>query len=307
MGGSIVRRFDVDELLREYDGALKPQNGRLIRLSGIDDMDGYNPSGVIPNSDQPHVYVRVEYRDDEFSSWSVPFRQTSENEWSMEPELPMLSLQDPSVAIIGGKIVVGGVRVVAKKRDYVYFRTVLWRGDSVDSLQEFVLSPLQMKDTRLVELSDGRVGIFTRPMGGAAGKGKIAYTEADSLDVLTPGVMDDAKWLDVQPVDAHWWGANDIYALGGDHLGILGHVAKLEGKDRHYYAFAAVFDRQTRTIVDGPRIIANRASFPATVAKRADLQDIVFPSSIDRKRGLLYAGLSDSAIGVVSIPDPFAE
>ena len=302
-----MRRFDLNDLLRDYHQRPKPTDGRLVQLSGLDGMDGYNPSRTIADNGDLFTYVRVEHRDDEFSSWSAPFVQTNVVNWHMLPEMPMLKLQDPAVAVIHGTLVVSGVRLVAKTGTCVHFRTVFWRGSSVRTLEEFAHSPLQWKDTRLVELENGCVGVFTRPLGGSAGRGKIAYAEVDDLDSLRPEVIAGAKLLDVQPIDEQWWGPNDIYPLGDGRLGILGHVAKYTGRNCHYFAFVAVFDRNRRRIVDGPHVICDRSCFPAYPAKRRDLQDVIFPASINRPEGLLFAGLSDSGVGVVSVGDPFAQ
>lgn len=306
-GEFVKNRFDVDDLLAEYRRGAVPRNGSLVTLSGMDGLDGYNPSAPAPDGAHPYAYVRVEYRHDEFSSWSVPFRQESVGAWSMDPDLPMLSLQDPFVTVVGTNIVVGGVRVVARTHDFVHFRTSFWRGESLRTLAELTQGPLQMKDTRLIELDDGTMGVFSRPLGGAAGRGKIAYTEAPGLEGLTPDLLAGAQLLDCQPLDKQWWGPNDVCRLPDGKLGVLGHVAKLEGTDRHYYACAFTFDRHRRQVVAGPRIIADRSKFPPFPPKRPDLEDVVFPGHFDRKQGLLFAGLSDSSIGYVSIDDPFLQ
>ena len=209
------------------------------------------------------------------------------------------------MARIHDNLVVGGVRILARSRDFTYFQTVFWRGETPANLTEFARGPLQMKDIRLVELEDGRIGVFTRPMGADAGRGKVGYTEVDDLESLTPETMASAEFLDVQPIDEHWWGTNAIYRLGEGKLGILGHVAMFGSPHKHYYPFACVFDTRARQIIQGPHIIAERSSFPASPVKRADLEDVVFPGWFDRQKGLLYAGLSDCSVGMVSIADPF--
>jgi siroheme synthase (precorrin-2 oxidase/ferrochelatase) len=59
-------------------------------------------------------------------------------------------------------------------------------------------------------------------------------------------------------------------------------------------------------LINRPKIIAKRSMFPDSAAKRPDLVDVVFPTWIDREKGLLFAGISDVAVGVTSIRDPFA-
>jgi Protein of unknown function (DUF1861) len=300
-------RFSVDDLLRVETDADGHREGTIVRLEGRDGLDGYNPSGPVSLGGSRHVYVRLEPRGDEFSSWAVPFRQLSDEDWVIDRDLLTLRAQDPAVATVGNEIVVSGVQIVARRHDYVYFRTVFWRGTSFADLSEFAAGPAQMKDIRLVGLEDGRIGIFSRPMGSVGGRGKVGYTEVEGIDQLTSAAIAGARLIEPQPVDDHWWGVNDVYDLGAGLLGILGHVAKFgPGWERHYYGFAGIFDRREHRLIHGPKIIAKRSMFPDSAAKRPDLVDVVFPTWIDREKGLLFAGISDVAVGVTPIRDPFA-
>jgi Protein of unknown function (DUF1861) len=302
---SIRRVYDVDVLLERYHTSPKPGPGTLVTLVGLTNRDGYNPSNPVPDGVHPFTYVRVEPRRDEFDSWSIPFRQLEVDRWELDEELPRLRLQDPFVAVVDGTLVVGGVRIVDRSPERVLWETVFLRGASLDALVEFARSPLLMKDVRLIEIEPGTIGVFTRPLGGKAGRGQIGYTEISKLDELTMAVMADADMIERQPIAEHWWGANAVYRLDGNNLGVLGHIAKFEGDSRHYYPIAFVFDRGRHRIVSGPEIIADRSCFPPYQAKRADLENVIFPAWVDRHRGLLCGGLSDAAIGVVRIEDPF--
>jgi hypothetical protein len=299
------RIYDVDVLLEQYHASPKPGPGALVTLVGLTNRDGYNPSNPVPDGAHPFTYVRVEPPQDEFDSWSVPFRQLAFDRWELDERLPRLRLQDPFVAAVDGTLVVGGVRIVDPTPGRVLWETVFLRGASLDTLSEFVCGPLLMKDIRLIEVEPGTIGVFTRPLGGRAGRGQIGYAEVSSLDELTTAVMAEADLLDTQPIPEHWWGANAVYRLDGDNLGVLGHIAKFEGFTRNYYPIAFVFDRRERRIARGPQIIADRSCFPPHRAKRLDLKNVIFPAWIDRQRGLLCGGLSDAAIGVLAIEDPF--
>jgi Protein of unknown function (DUF1861) len=300
-----LKQFDVEHLLASYRHKSNGTRGSLVTLEGIDGKDGYNPSAAFLDAGRLSTYVRVESRADEFSSWSAVFHQDGPQDWGLNDGLPMLRVQDACVSRIQGELIVGGVRILARSRTFTYFQTVFWRGDSPANLTEFARGPLQMKDIRLVDLENGKIGVFTRPMGGEAGRGKVGYTEVDGLTELTPEKMANAELLDVQPIDEHWWGTNAIYRLGDGRLGVLGHVAMFRSPHKHYYPFACVLDMHDRRIIDGPHIIAERSSFPPAPAKRDDLEDVVFPAWFDRGKGMLYAGLSDSSVGMLPIDDPF--
>jgi len=299
--------YNIDELLRAYRSALPPAIGSLISLNGVDGCDGYNPSRAVHYHGRTYFYVRVEPRGDEFAYWSVPFKEQEQHSWEMDRDLPRLHVQDPFVTRIHGKLIVGGVSVLAKTDDSVFFETIFLEGESPATLATFGRGPLNMKDVRLVELSDGRIGVFTRPLGTKGGRGRIGYTEVESLDDVTPKRMAQAELLSTQPVEAQWWGANDAVLLRDGCIGVIGHAAKFNDNNRHYYPIAFVFDPVRRIVVDGPRIIADRSRFPAYPAKRPDLEDVVFPASFDRQSGTLLCGLSDSAVGTLPIDDPFTE
>lgn len=303
----VQKIYDLDELLTRFRSGPRKGTGRIVALDGREELDGYNPSAPIRVGASTYMLVRLEPRNVDFAAWSVPFRQVSPELWEAAPDLPMLRLEDPCVSVIHGELVVGGVRVFSRLGAHCMWEMVFFRGRTLADLEEFARSPLAMKDVRLVELDNGRVGVFTRPWGDQETSRPIGYTELNSLDELTRVALAGAPLIPTQPVDGQWWGANAVYPLPNGNLGVLGHMARVQGHDRHYYAMAFVFDRFRREIVEGPVILAERADFPVYDARAPHLQDVVFPAWIDREQGLLYTGLSDAAIGVMPVEDPFAD
>lgn len=234
--------YDLDDLLREYQQQERPPSGTLITLDGLNGCDGYNPSQAVRHNGQTYHYARVEPRNDEFASWSVLFRQSRDDLWEADSTLPMFHLQDPFVCIIHGELVVGGVRILARTGVRVFFQTVFLRGDAPDTLTEFARGPINMKDVRLVELDDGNVGIFTRPLGQQGGRGRIGYTEVAGLDQISADTIERAELLPTQPVESQWWGVNDARMLDNGKIGAIAHMARFENNERHYYAVASVLD-----------------------------------------------------------------
>src|SRR5579864_1334135 len=196
--------YDVDVLLRRFREGPTPGRGSLVVLSGIDGLAGYNPSAPVANGQGPHVLVRAERRHVDYATWSIPFRACSVDAWEVDEDLPMLRLEDPLCSVIHGTLVVGGVRIVSRLRNSPLWETVFMRGTSLADLEEFARSPAYMKDVRLVGLEDGRIGIFTRPWGGATRY--IGYTEIDHLDQLSSSTLAHARLLETQPVAGQWWG-----------------------------------------------------------------------------------------------------
>lgn len=297
------RVVDLDDMLARFRARPRMGVGRLVTLDGLNGMDGYNPSGPVPDGAESRVFVRVEPRNVDFASWSVPFRQQTPYEWTLDPDLPMLRLEDPFVAIVQGEYVLGGVRITLRIGAHSRWETVFFRGQTLLELEEFACSPAHMKDVRLLQLTDGSIGIFTRPWNNGARQ--VGFTRIDSLGELNKHVLAEAPLLPAQPTDGQWWGVNAAYPLPDGTVGVLGHIAKLEGAQRRYFAIAFVLDSVSREILHGPDIVAERACFPPAPARREDLVDVVFPASFDADAGLLYCGLSDSTIGVMPIQDPF--
>ena len=170
-----------------------------------------------------------------------------------------------------------------------------------------------MKDLRLVELENKKIGVFTRPqhpegkIGSLGGRGKIGYVELNSLDEINPENLMKAKILD-QISDENWLGANEIHILGNGKLGVLAHVAMYDSKkDRHYYPAAFIFEPKTG-VSSEIKIIAERKMFLDGPSKTPDLKDVVFSGGLIRKsngKADLFVGTSDAEAQMIEIGDPF--
>ncbi|MNW62547.1 hypothetical protein D3C74_406880 [compost metagenome] len=158
-------------------------------------------------------------------------------------------------------------------------------------------------------MSDGSIGIFTRPQGKKGGRGKIGFAKVGRLEDLSIEVVQEAPLLD-QFLDEEWGGCNEIHLLANGKLGVLGHIARFDEQgDRHYYPMAFCYDPVTGQYSD-MQIIAERSDFLPGPSKRPDLADVVFSGGLVRKGGgkaNLYAGISDAEAQKLEIDDPFAE
>jgi hypothetical protein len=167
-----------------------------------------------------------------------------------------------------------------------------------------------MKDIRLVELENGRIGVFTRPMMVEGARALIGYTEIGALEELTEENISAAKLLRHQFLPEEWGGANEAHLLPNGIIGVLGHIARMEDNNiRHYYpmvfAYHSVDHRYTPI-----KLIATRSMFPEGPAKRPDLVDVIFSGGLVRHKdgtASLYTGVSDAESHVIEIPDPFLE
>jgi hypothetical protein len=222
-------------------------------------------------------------------------------------DMPAFPLQDPFMTRIDGLLVLGGVHVYRKDSGETTWRTELYKGKTVKTLEPFFNGPEGMKDLRLAQMPDGIILVLTRPQGEKGGRGKIGFFLIPGLNDLTVKMIEDAPMLEGHFAEGEWGGANDIHPLKNGHAGILGHVACFDEKgDRHYYPMVFTLDPQTGNYTP-VEIIATRADFIDGPAKRPDLKDIVFSGGGIRGNSqfVLYAGTSDTEAQRMVIEDPF--
>ncbi len=303
----------ADRLLNEYHArGQRPIEAVRLQLRGIGGLDGYNISH--PVTDGPNVVlpVRVEPRDAENSN-VVFFDKTPESDVWERSSRVTFELQDPFVAFINGELTLGGVQIEPNieppppGEGQWRYRTILHRGPSLDSLAPFAAGPWGMKDIRLVELKDARVGVFTRPQGEVGGRGKIGFFIVGSLHEITTEAISAAPILEGMFIADEWGGVNDAVALDDWRIGVLGHIAKYDAAgDRHYLPIAFVLDIRDLTWTE-PVLLFERADLGPGESKRPDLVDVVFPGGFIRGEETIeiYCGAGDAEAYRVVVPTPF--
>lgn len=304
---SVVRTVDLFEQFKRTAQTGNKRTARIV-FKGADGFDVYNITAPFQSGGRTVIAGRVEKRDSEKST--VGFFEERDGAWHLIEGAPRFHLQDPFFTFIGGELVFGGVQTFEIDQR-MHWRTVFYRGQDIFSLAAFFEGPNGMKDIRLTQLPDGRLGIFTRPQGVVGGRGTIGYTEADSLDDLSIDLLDQAELLEgmFHPLD--WGGANETIPLPNGDIGVLSHIACFEHDDPHgdrrYYASSFIFDPAARRFRDF-KIIASRDQFTSGPAKRRDLVNVVFSSGLvfGRDTVTLYAGVSDVEAHWLEIDDPFA-
>lgn len=302
----------VDELLAEHLRRAPAQAGVRLRFVGVEDRDVYNITAPFEADGELVIAGRVESRSSEYSDVYF-FTRRPGGEWAPKPGAPRFThLQDPFVTRIGGELIFGGVEIWPHPLDRgrIEYRTVFYRGSGLGDLRMFAAGPQHMKDIRLVETADGRIGVFTRPKGPiGGGEGTIGFTLIDRLEDLRPSVILGAELIEGQFLPQEWGGVNEVHRLSNGLLGVLGHIARKRGKTKHYYAMVFAYDVESRQ-ASPMRIVAARSDFPAGEAKRADLEDVVFSGGLRRLpggRAELYTGVSDAEAHMLVIDDPFLE
>ena len=162
-----MRTRTCRELLAEYRRPDRRVEATKLAFVGVDGLDVYNicaPFGNPENPAQVLIAGRVEARDSERSTIRF-FTQTPSGQWLLVPGLPAFDLQDPFVTHLGGVLHLGGVEILEDPEGLpgnpFRYRTVIMACPTLRSARRVFTGPWGMKDIRLVDTGDGRLGVFT--------------------------------------------------------------------------------------------------------------------------------------------------
>ncbi|WP_183559703.1 DUF1861 family protein [Paenibacillus endophyticus] len=300
------------ELLLDYEPA--SVKGSKLKFDGVGERDVYNITAPFWDEGELYIAGRVEERHSEDSE--IIFFTCVDGTWLPKPGLPQFQLQDPFITRINGEWLFGGVHLYFASEEaeaskvIIGWKTVLYRGANLQNLVHAATGPWNMKDIRLAELSDGKLGVFSRPFGIEGTRAVIGFSILDSFDDLSETAIIKAPLFRDQFLKDEWGGANEIHLLKNGFLGVLGHISYTdEANQLHYHAMSFVLNPLTRE--KSPiKIIATRGDFPVGPAKRPDLKDVIFSGGLLREannRAVLYVGASDAEAYCLPIADPFSE
>ncbi len=296
---------DVFKLLETFRKTKKYYEIGKLNFKGVSGYDVYNPTAPFKVNDQKIIIARVEKRDEE-KSMAMFFKENKKDEFELLKDYPFYFLQDPFITIIDKNYVFGGTELIGIDQKTYQYRVAFYKGKKINHLKRFFTGPTGMKDIRLIELKDKKVGVFSRPQGVIGGRGKIGFTVIDNLNKLTKEVILEAPLLDLLP-DENWCGVNELHLLKDGKIGVLAHVAAFSKKTiRHYYPATFILDPLTKAHTP-IKIIAERKDFLDGPYKRKDLIDVLFSAGLilmDEK-AKLYTGVSDCEIQYAVIDNPF--
>jgi hypothetical protein len=311
MLASTEQAKSCEMLLDEFKRRRVFSIGQKLVFTGVGNRDVYNISAPFQDEGEPVIAGRVEARESEASE--IMFFVNRSGEWVPRKGSPVFALQDPFVTFVQGEIVFGGVEVYFDGNDPHFvtsWRTVFYRGSRVAELRPFAKGPLTMKDIRLIDLRNGKIGVFTRPMMVDGARAMIGYVEIQELSELTEEVINGADLFRNQFIPEEWGGANEAHLLANGTVGVLGHIARMENNNiRHYYPMVFGFDPASRQYTS-LKLLATREMFPEGPSKRPDLQDVLFSGGIVRLedgKACMYTGVSDAESHTIMIQDPFLD
>ena len=287
----------------------------ILNFHGVDGYDVYNTSIPFFHNGKQYIFGRVERRAEWARSWVRLFENTGKDQWTLVQDSPWYQLEDPYITQIDNTFVMGGTHVLYRKSEIHTYYGYFYKGNDIKDLYYFTTGPDYMKDIRLVQLADGKVGVFSRPRSEEILKkynseSMIGFTIIDSLKDLTAEVIEKAPYIENVFGDGEWGGCNQCYLLENGNIGVIGHKSYIDEKRNQsvYLNTAFVFDLKTWQLVD-EKIIGTRGCYPDGPSKKTTLSDCAFSSGIvmrDDGKVDLYSGIGDCQEGRIVIDYPFA-
>ncbi|MHB8128249.1 MAG: DUF1861 family protein, partial [Mobilitalea sp.] len=192
-----------------------------------------------------------------------------------------------------------------------------YKGKDIHDLVYFTTGPDYMKDIRLVELEDKKVGVFSRPRSEEirslhGSESIVGFTIINDVNELNAEIIENATKIDGLFEDDEWGGCNQGYYLDSGKIGVIGHKCykRIDDKGEEilvYMNISFVYDIDNHRALN-VKIIGTRNSYPDGPAKKPSLVDCAFSSGIVmREDGKvdLYSGISDTEVGRIVIDYPF--
>ncbi len=305
-------------LRKTFEQTAKVYQRSLLHFSGVDGFDVYNCSIPFEWEGKSYIYGRVERRTEWATSWVRLFEKTGEDHYHLVPGSMIYQLEDPYIAKIHGEMVLGGTHVRKKTGHVDTYYGYFYRGIDLENLTYFTTGPDYMKDIRLVELLNGKIGVFSRPRNEEirlkyGSESIVGFATIDSLDELTAEVVENAPMVENLFQKDEWGGCNQVYLLKDGLVGVIGHLScpgdEVDGSPMKVYTnMSFVFDPKTHQASE-QKLIGTSTCYPPFDFKLSDLADCAFTSGIiktnEAGKVMLYSGLGDTSEGRILIDDPF--
>lgn len=304
---------NAKEMKDAFERKWQPSETTKLTFDNIEGFDVYNCSQPFLWHNKQYIYGRVEKREEWMRSWVRLFEHVSNDHYKLVDHSMIYQLEDPYIAMVDDQLVLGGTHVRVDQEDHLAaYYGYFYKGTDLEDLKFFTSGPENMKDIRICQLLDGRIAVFSRPRNtelikSHGSESLIGFTIIESLDDLSPEVIETAQPLDDLFGPNEWGGVNQANLLDSGLIGIIGHLSFKDKGKSVYMVISFVLNPGTREVFDH-KVIATRKSFEDGPAKKDYLTDCCFPSGIvcDEKGNCdLYSGIGDVEEGKVRIPYPF--
>jgi len=310
--------MNARELREEFHRRGSVHGGALLTFSGMAGYDVYNCSIPFEWQGKRYLFGRVERREDFANSVTFLFEETKKDHYAPVDGAVVYPIEDPHVAMIGDEIILGGTHVRKRRGQIDTLYGYYYRGRDLRFLSHFTCGPANMKDIRLVELKDGRVGVFTRPRGKRiaelyGSEAVVGFAVLSGIDELDDTIVDKARVIDGLFSEGEWGGCNQCYLLKDGRIGVIGHRCYKQPAPgvvlQTYVNIAFIFDPVTFRVTN-MQVIGDKNSYPPTPHMLPYLADCAFTSGIEMRpdgNADLYSGLGDVAQGRIVIDAPFGD
>ena len=310
--------MNAKELRKEFLANRRIYDSALLTFTGMEGYDVYNCSIPFEWQGKRYIFGRVERREDFANSVTFLFEEIAPDHFSPVPGAVVYPLEDPHIAVIGNEIILGGTQVRKSRGHIDTLYGYYYRGTDLRFLNHFTCGPANMKDIRLIQLQDGKVGVFTRPRSKRiaeqyGSEAVVGFAILDSIDDLDADIVNQAKVIDGLFSDGEWGGCNQCYLLKDGRIGVIGHRCYKEPSGdvtlHVYINISFIFDPVTFAVSD-MKVIGDKASYPSTPYMLPYLEDCAFTSGIEmlpNGKANLYSGLGDVAQGRITIDSPFGD
>lgn len=286
-----------------------------IKFIGVDGYDVYNCSIPFEWNGKKYIYGRVERRSEWARSTVMLFEETGKDEFTKVKDSFVYQLEDPYIAKIDDVLVLGGTHVRKERGMVKTYYGYFYKGTDLEDMYYFTTGPDYMKDIRLVQMPDKKIGVFSRHRSQEILKkygceSMIGFCIIDNIDDLTAEAIENAPLIPNIFADFEWGGCNQCYMLSSGKIGIIGHKCYNDEENNNsvYLNTAYIFDPEIMEMID-TKVIATRKSYPTGPAKKPNLEDCAFPGGIVMRedgKADLYSGIGDCEVGRVTIDYPFS-
>ena len=308
----------IKERKQEFEKSKNVYESVKLSFTGVEGFTVYNCSIPFTFQGKDYIYGRVEKFDQWARSWVRLFEKTGPDSYAAVPDMMAYQLEDPYISFVQGELTMGGTHVRKKSGSIDTYYGYFYRGTDLNDMLYFTTGPHGMKDIRLVDLRDGRIGVFSRPRGEAikakyGSDAMIGFAVINSLDQLTNEVVENARPIEGIFQKDEWGGCNQAYLLENGKIGVAAHQSYTEPMQGEedlavYMNTAFEFDPNTFEVTES-KIIGSRSCYPAGTPKLPRLRDCTFTSGLVMRedgRADLYGGLGDSEEGRIVIDYPFS-
>lgn len=309
--------MNLVEQRKQFEASKKIYESVKVSFQGVDGFDVYNSSIPFMWNGKKYIFGRMERRSEWARSWVRLFENTTDDVWTLVPDSMQYQLEDPYISILGDTLVLGGTHVRYKQNTIDTYYGYFYKGTDINDMYYFTTGPDYMKDIRLVQMADNRIGVFSRPRSEEVRKkygseSIIGFAIINSLDDLTAEVVENAQYIPGLFDKDEWGGCNQAYYLDSGLIGVIGHKCykqKALGGETisTYLNISFIFDPASYRALD-MKIIGTRPCYPTGPAKKPDLVDCAFTSGIVMRedgKANLYSGIGDCEVGRIVIDYPF--